>query len=81
MPKHRVSADPTKLESIAQWPVPKFVKELRGFLGLTRYYRKFIPQFGKIISPLIILTKNDGFKWTLEATEVFLTLKNAMLSL
>lgn len=78
--KSGVSADPTKLEAIANWPIPTSVKALQGFLGLTSYYRKFIPQFGKIIGPLTALTKKDGFKWTNEATAAFNTLKEAMLS-
>lgn len=56
------------------------MKALRGFLGLTGYYRKFIPQFGKIIKPLIVLTKKDNFQWTNVATVAFHTLKAAMLS-
>ncbi|XP_068305066.1 uncharacterized protein [Pyrus communis] len=75
-----VSVDPTKLDSIAKWPIPKSVKALRGFLGLTRYYRKFIPHLGKIISPLIVLTRKDNFQWSDEATIAFNTLKEARLS-
>lgn len=78
--KERVSADPTKLDSIAKWPIPTTVKALRGFLGLTGYYRKFIPQFGKIITHLIVLTKKDNFQWTNAAITAFYTLKAAMLS-
>lgn len=78
--KERVSADPTKLDSIAKWPIPTTVKALRGFLGLTGYYRKFIPQFGKIITHLIVLTKKDNFQWTNAAIATFYTLKVAMLS-
>ena len=47
---------------------------------MTGYYRKFIPQFGKIIGLLAALTKKDNFKWTTKATAAFNTLKEAMLS-
>lgn len=59
--KSGVSANPTKLEAIANWPIPTSVKALQGFLGLRGYYRKFIPQFGKIIGPLTALTKKRWF--------------------
>lgn len=72
--------DPTKLDSITKWPTPTSIKALRGFLGLIGYYRKFIPECEKMISPLTTLTKNDYFKWTEEATAAFHTLKQPMLS-
>ncbi|XP_070672221.1 uncharacterized mitochondrial protein AtMg00860-like [Malus domestica] len=78
--KDGVAVDPCKLEAIANWPVPTSVKALQGFLGLTRYYRKFILGFGKIISPLTVLTKKDNFHWTPEATTAFNQLKTAILS-
>lgn len=60
--------------------MPTTVKALRGFLWLTGYYRKFIPDFGKIIGPLTVLTKKYNFKWSDAAIMAFNTLKQAMLS-
>lgn len=58
-----VTVDPNKVVSVAQWPTPKNVKGVRGFLGLTGYYIKFIKQYGRIAKPLTELTKKEGFKW------------------
>ncbi|KAI5328390.1 hypothetical protein L3X38_027787 [Prunus dulcis] len=73
-----VSADPSKLNAVVDWPVPTFVKSLRGFLGLTGYFQKFIPHYGRESFPLTQLTKKDGFLWTLEATAAFHKLKELM---
>lgn len=51
------SMDPSKISSVLEWYVPKNVKGVRGFLGLTGYYRKFIRDCGKITRPLNDLTK------------------------
>ncbi|KAM1132447.1 hypothetical protein FF1_046837 [Malus domestica] len=75
-----VAADPSKLQAIRDWPIPKTLKELRGFLGLTGYYRKFIAGYGQICQPLYQLTKKDKFYWTQEATETFNQLKDIMTS-
>jgi hypothetical protein len=52
-----VAIDPAKIKCVLQWPVPKNVKGVRGFLGLTGYYRKFIKDYGKLATSLTDLTK------------------------
>lgn len=59
--------DPSKIDAIQQWATPKSIKEVRSFLGLAGYYRRFIKQFATIASPLSDLLKNDGFQWTNQA--------------
>ena len=72
-----VKVDPNKIESIKEWKVPKTIKQLRGFLRLTRYYRNFVKNYGRIVAPLITLLKKDAFSWTPEATKAFEHLKEA----
>ena len=67
---------PEKLESIAKMPAPKNPKEVKQFLGLVGYYRKFIPRFADISRVLTQLMKKDvEFKWTPECKNCFQILK------
>lgn len=75
-----VAVDPEKVRCILDWPEPKNVKGVRGFLGLTGYYRKFVKDYGKIAKPLTELTKKDNFNWGMEATKAFNDLKRIMTS-
>ena len=59
-----VSVDPTKIEAIQNWEVPRNASEIRSFLGLAGYYRRFIKDFSRIVVPLTSLTwKEVKFKW------------------
>ncbi|XP_071740034.1 uncharacterized mitochondrial protein AtMg00860-like [Rutidosis leptorrhynchoides] len=73
-----VATDPSKILAMQQWPKPKTLKQLMGFLGLTVYYRRFIKGYAQISQPLTKLLKKKGFVWTEEATTAFETLKQAM---
>nr|GEZ33552.1 hypothetical protein [Tanacetum cinerariifolium] len=78
---NRVEADPSKVKAMLEWPVPKSIRELRGFLGLTGYYRKFVKGHSKIASPLTDQPKKDSFKWNKEANQGFETLRTTMSTL
>jgi hypothetical protein len=74
-----ISVDPKKISAVVDWPTPINVKEVRGFLGLCSYYRRFVQGFGNIAAPLNTLTeKNRPFCWTDECRIAFDTLKEAL---
>ena len=76
-----VATDQAKIETIQNWPVPKNVKELRGVLGITGYYRKYIRFYALISKPLTnLLKKGVVFLWTSVEQTAFDTLKKALVT-
>jgi hypothetical protein len=76
-----VSTDPAKIQAVTDWPVPIDLNKLRGFLGLSGYYRKFIKHYVVISRPLTdLLKKNTIFLWTPQHQQCFGTLKQALIS-
>ncbi|UYV74125.1 K02A2.6-like [Cordylochernes scorpioides] len=79
--KEGITPDPEKIASIKDFPALKTIKNVRAFLGLCSYYRRFIKEFSKIAYPLQILTrKNQPFVWGKEQESSFLTLKEKLSS-
>jgi len=76
-----LATDPEKTQLVEEWPTPTTLRQVRGFLGLTGYYRKFIKDYAKTSTPLSNLTKkNQHFVWTEECQTAFDTLKQALSS-
>ena len=76
-----VSPDPEKLESVRSFPTPNTVKDVRSFLGLCNYYRRFVEGFAKIASPLNHLTrKGVVFEWSSDCEAAFQMLKYRLCS-
>ena len=79
--KERIVVDPTKVEAVLNWKQPKNVHEIRSFLGLAGYYRKFIKDFSRIANPMTKLTQK-GVKviWDDKCEEAFQELKTRLTS-
>ncbi|WVZ70428.1 hypothetical protein U9M48_019099 [Paspalum notatum var. saurae] len=76
-----VAVDPSKVEDVLNWKQPQTVTEIRSFLGLAGYYRRFIKDFSRISKPMIALTqKNAKFVWSPKCEEAFGTLKKLLTS-
>lgn len=73
-----VKVDQNKIKAMTEWPQPTNITELRGFLGLTSYYRKFVKDYGTLAKPLTNLLKKGKFEWVPAAEEAFNRLKRAM---
>jgi transposase InsO family protein len=79
--KDGISMDSSKLDDVRKWPIPKSVEDIRSFLGLTGYYRRFIHKFSQIAAPLSNLTRNlVPFLWTEVEQKAFEDLKTALLT-
>ena len=76
-----VEADEEKTRSMINWPQPKDITGLRGFLGLTGYYRRFVKSYGEIAAPLTKLIQKNAFKWNEKAIATFEQLKLAMMTI
>jgi hypothetical protein len=71
-----IAVNPSKVKDILEWNSPTTVHQVRSFLGLAGYYRRFIPNFSKIVKPITRLFKNDTkFDWSSKCNEAFEQLK------
>jgi hypothetical protein len=76
-----VRTDPEKVAAVKNWPQPKNAKEIRSFLGLCSYYRKYVKGFAMIARPLHKLAeKNAKYVWTEECQHAFDQLKEALMT-
>ena len=77
--KHGVQPDSSKIKAIMEWEPPKSVTEIRSFLGLAGYYRRFVKDFSLVAKPLTnLLRKNVAFQWTDACQQSFDELKHRL---
>jgi hypothetical protein len=76
-----ILVDLTKVHEVLDWKAPTTIHEVRSFLGLAGYYRRFILDFSKIAKPMTrLLQKDRKFDWTLECEQAFHTLRTLLTS-
>ncbi|KRX22547.1 Retrovirus-related Pol polyprotein from transposon, partial [Trichinella nelsoni] len=79
--QHGVGTDPEKTAAVQEWPTPRCVREVRQFLGLASYYRRFVRNFAGVANPLHALTKKgEKWRWGPKEEEAFARLKDALVS-
>ncbi|XP_031131817.1 uncharacterized protein LOC116033199 [Ipomoea triloba] len=77
--KEGIMVDPAKIRAVIEWEAPKSVTEIRSFLGLAGYYRRFVRDFSKIARPLTnLLKKSTKYKWEEECEQAFQELKKRL---
>ena len=81
MSASRVLVDPKKVEAVMSWDRSKSIFEVRSFLGLAGYYRRFIEDFSRIATPMTRLTRKEvKFDWDARCEEAFQELKRRLTS-
>ncbi|GES92926.1 retroviral-like aspartic protease 1 [Rhizophagus clarus] len=79
--RHGIQTDPEKLRVIKEFPIPKDLTQLRGFIALASYYRKFVKNFSRIVEPLNrLLKKNTPFVWGNDQVDSFEYLKTCLMT-
>lgn len=79
--KHGLRVDPEKVDAITKIPVPKTVEEVRSFIGLASWYRRFVPSFSAVLFPITqLLQKNGKFVLSSECDNAFKTVKECLVS-
>jgi hypothetical protein len=76
-----IFVDPKKVKAIMEWPVLKNAHEVRSFMGIAGYYRRFMEGFSKIVKPITTLQrKGVRYEWTEECDSAFIKLKMLLTS-
>jgi hypothetical protein len=79
--KDDISIDPSKVQEVMDWKPPKSVHQIRSFLGLAGYYRRFISDFSRISKPMTeLLKKGVKFVWSEACEKAFYTLRQHLTS-
>ena len=73
-----IQVDPSKVEAIQTWPVPKSVTEVRSFHGVASFYRRFIKDFSSLMAPITECLKGRSFEWTKAAQRAFEEVKQKL---
>lgn len=68
-----------KILAIQKWLIPTTLTDLRGFLGFSNYYRRFIRGFSQLVAPLTELTKKEAFQWNETTKKAFGKMKSVMI--
>jgi hypothetical protein len=79
--EHGITVDLENIEAIKSWPAPTNISEVRSFIGVVGYYRRFITGFSKIAHPITYLQKKGvKFEWSAKCEENFKHLKDLLTS-